>query len=157
LTARIIKPKSAQIGGFGMLGLVAHGKRLFFLTALLICGCSGFSGLILIGSARAPGADGYAEVEEAGRGARVTIHMERLPAPWQLGEGLKYYLVWFEGKGGKTVRGGTLAYKPEERTGDLVRTCPFRKFRIRITAERSQEATAPDELTIAERTVSTTE
>jgi hypothetical protein len=131
------------------------GKRyLLFLAALCLGGCGSFSGLVLIGSAQAPGTDGYVEVDEAGSGTRVRVHMERLPAPEQLGEGLKCYVVWFKGQGGKPIRAGALAYKPEARTGDLVRTCPLKEFQITVTAERSPEVTAPGELIVTGRAVS---
>jgi hypothetical protein len=138
-----------------MLGIITRGAGLFVLALLLNGSCGGPSGDVIVGTARAPGADGLIDAEEEGSsGALVNVHMERLPAPEQLGEGLKYYVVWYESKGGKPIRAGSLTYQREARTGDLVKTCPYREFRVRITAERSQDTQTPSELTIAERAVS---
>jgi hypothetical protein len=137
-----------------MLGRIMSGARLIGMALLITSGCGGPPGEVIIGTARAPSADGLIDAEESGSyGSTVTVHMERLPAPAQLGEGLKYYLVWFEEKNGKPIFAGPLAYQPEARTGDLKRSCPFREFRLRITAERSQKVAVPSDLTIAERAV----
>jgi hypothetical protein len=138
-----------------MLGSSYNRGRYLILAVVFCLSCGGPPGVVLIGSARAASADGLVDAKKIGdRGTRVTVHMERLPSPEQLGPGLKYYVVWFEGDGGKPIKAGSLRYEPETRIGDLVRICVFREFRIRITAERSIDVTAPSDLIIAERAIS---
>jgi hypothetical protein len=130
--------------------------RLVFgiLFLLLASNCGGPPGVIIIGTAQAPGADGLVDAQKRGdTRSSVSVHMERLPAPEQLGSGSKYYLVWFTPSGGKPIRAGALAYKPENRTGDLVKACAFQSFRVTITAEASEIVPAPSELVVAERAV----
>ena len=118
-------------------------------------GCGSSPDYLLIGSARAPSADGIVEVDEIDGGkALITVHMERLPPPRHLGEGNTVYLVWFEGENGKTLKAGELAYKQETRTGDLMKTCPFSKFRLKITAEPKADAARPGGFIVAEQRIS---
>jgi hypothetical protein len=123
------------------------------LLCLLFAGsCSGAPEYVLVGTATAPGADGYAETEEEEDGSRVvTIHMERLPPPRHLGDGLKSYVVWFEGEGRKPIRAGELTYEEGTRTGDLTATAPFTEVRVRITAETEAKVETPGSFTIVER------
>lgn len=125
------------------------------LLALPWTGCGGAPDYLLIGTARAPSADGVVEVDEIdGASGLVTVHMERLPPPRHLGEGNTVYLVWFESEKGKTVKAGELSYKVESRTGDLMKTCPFEKFRLKITAEPRPDVERPSDFVIAEQRIS---
>jgi hypothetical protein len=138
-----------------MYRMKASATRFIALLALLGTGCGGAPDYLLIGSARAPSADGMVEVEELDGGtALVTVHMERLPPPRHLGEGNTVYLVWFEAENGKTVKAGELDYKVETRTADLIKTCPFKKFGLKITAEPGANTERPGDFVVAEQHIS---
>ena len=133
------------------------GRREFLLATIIVytaVGCSGTTEYLMVGGSHAPGADGMIIVEEIDEGSRlVTIHMERLPPPKQLGDEINSYLVWFEGYNKKPIKAGVLSYRSETRTGDIMKTCPFDEFKMRITAERDENAKKPSRLIIAERTI----
>ena len=133
------------------------GRSEFFLAAIITfiaVSCSGTTEYLMVGGSSAPGADGMIIVEEIDRGnTLVTIHMERLPPPKQIGDEINSYLVWFEGYNKKPIRAGVLTYRSETRTGDITKTCPYRDFIMKITAERDDNAKKPSELVIAERTI----
>ncbi len=130
------------------------GFLLVTAVALAAASCSGTTEYLMVGGSHAPGADGMIIVEEIDEGSMlVTIHMERLPPPRQVGDEINSYLVWFEGYNKKPIKAGVLTYRSETRTGDIVKTCPFNKFKMKITAERDENAKTPSELIIAERTV----
>lgn len=132
--------------------------RLEFLVVAIIAftaaSCSGTTEYLMVGSSNAPGADGMIIVEEIDEGSNlVTVHMERLPPPKQLGDKINSYLVWFERYSKKPIKAGVLTYHSETRTGDIVKACPFSEFRMKITAERDENAKMPSELVIAERAI----
>jgi len=127
---------------------------LVVLLALLLAACGGSPDYLLIGTARAPSADGTVQVDDiGGDGGLVTVHMERLPPPRHLGEGNTAYMVWFEATG-KTIKAGELDYKVTTRTGDLMKPCPFGTFKLKITAESKPDAERPSDFVIAEQTIS---
>ena len=133
----------------------AHMIALIALLTLTWTGCGGAPDYLLIGSARAPSADGIVELDEIDGGtALVTVHMERLPPPRNLGEGNRHYVVWFESDDGKKVRAGELVYQVETRTGDLIKTCPFSRFTLKVTAEKTPEPAAPGSFVVAEQRIS---
>ncbi len=128
---------------------------LVALLALLPVGCGGSPDYLLIGTARAPSADGMVQVDDIdGAGGLVTVHMERLPPPRHLGEGNTAYLVWFEDRDGETIKAGELDYRVETRTGDLMKPCPFSVFKLKITAESKPDAKRPSDFVVAEQTIS---
>lgn len=134
-----------------------YGRREFVLATIIAfaaVSCSGTTEYLMIGGSHAPGADGMIIVEEIGEGSTlITIHMERLPPPKQLGDEINSYLVWFEGYNKKPMKAGALTYHSETRTGDITKTCPYSDFKMRITAERDDNAKTPSELIIAERAI----
>lgn len=133
------------------------GQRKFFLAmmiALSVVSCSGTTEYLMVGGSQAPGADGMIIVEEVDEGGvLVTLHMERLPPPRQLGDEITSYLVWFEGYNKKPIKAGVLTYRSETRTGDIMKTCPFSEFKMKVTAERDAKAKEPSALVVAERMV----
>jgi hypothetical protein len=119
----------------------------FVVASAAACGADGR--YVVIGSARAPSTSGIVEVDELDGGSMfVTIHMEHLHPPDRLGEGLRNYVVWFEGDA-STLRMGELRYDPEARTGDLAETSPMSRFTVKITAEGAKPGSKPSNFVIA--------
>jgi hypothetical protein len=132
------------------------GRRLTgWSLALLLCACGADGRYVVIGSARAPSASGVVEVDDIGGGStQVAVHLEYMHPPSRLQDGLSQYVVWFVPKSGAPVRGGTLRFDPEARTGDLTATSPFMDFEVRITAERDSRPAAPSEFVVATQQIS---
>ena len=121
---------------------------------MLACGADGR--FVVIGTARAPSASGIVEVDEIDGGSTfVTIHLEHLHPPERLAPGHTAYVVWFQGVGGAPMRAGTLAYDPNERTGDLSETSSSHDFIVKVTVERDENPATPSEFVIATQEVST--
>lgn len=132
-----------------------------FLSAIaLLCsaavstGCGGGSAYTVIGTPRAPDADGTVTVEPIEGGNRlVKIQLQHVPPPARLGPGLAVYVVWFTANGQAPVKAGLLAFDEGSRRGNLMATTPLRNFQLRITAERTQDVASPGETTILEKPI----
>ena len=111
---------------------------------------------IVIGSARAPSACGFVEVDEAGdQSTKVSVHLQQLHPVDSLDPALHAYVVWFENGKDAAVRAGSLKYQPEERVGDLKAVAPYRKFVVKVTAEANDTPSAPSAFVVAEEQIST--
>lgn len=131
-------------------------RRAAAATVLLTgaLGCGGPSGLAVVGTARAPGADGTVQVEEIeGGNSLVTLSMTNLVPPSRLGDDLRTYVVWFQ-DGGRPVKAGTLEYDEDTRAGSMMATTPLSEFTLKITAESAATVTSPGDVVVAERRVS---
>ena len=127
------------------------GSLVLLMSLVLVNGCGSGPDHIVLGGANAPGADGTLDVEEIdGGGTLVTVHMEHLPPPRHIKDELTTYIMWFEKKKGAPVKAGALTYNPEMRTADVMGTCPWNKFTVKITAERSVDVKKPSDLAIVE-------
>lgn len=121
-------------------------------AALAMGGCAGASELALRGTAQSRAAEGTAELEELDDGRiLVTLEMQKLPRPRQLGADLTTYLVWFLPPDGEAEKAGVLQYDDVSRSGYLVESTPMSRFGIRVTAERSPDVDRPSEHVVAER------
>ena len=122
--------------------------------AAVSTGCGGGSSYSVIGTPRAPDADGQVSLEGIEGGNRlVKIQLQHVPPPSRLGPGLTVYVVWFTANGQAPVKAGLLAFDEGSRKGNLVATTPLRNFQLRITAERAQDVASPGETTILERQI----
>lgn len=133
-----------------LLGLVALA-----LVAVALLGCGGAQEYAIVGTARAAGADGTIEVEQIEGGNRlVRVSMAHLPPPGRLGEGLNKYVVWFVPEGKQPVKAGALGYDEESREGRMMATSPMSVgFNVKITAEKSANVAAPNDVVVAQRKV----
>jgi len=123
-------------------------------SALLSTGCGGGSSYSVIGTPRAPDADGTVSVEGIEGGNRlVKIQLQHVPPPSRLGAGLTVYVVWFTASGQAPVKAGLLSFDEGARRGSLMATTPLRNFSLRITAERDASGASPGETTILERQI----
>ncbi|MFW5876288.1 MAG: hypothetical protein ACOCXM_06090 [Myxococcota bacterium] len=130
-------------------------KGLALAFGLLLTACGGPSEYAIVGTARAPSADGTATVEQIeGGNSLVTVQMEHLPPPDRLGEGLKMYMVWFEDSNQPAVRAGGLGFDEDKREGSMMATTPLNKFVVKVTAEKSLNVSTPSEVVVAKRKVS---
>ena len=120
-------------------------------AVLALSGCGADGRYVMLGSARAPSTSGTVEVDEVGReNTQVSIHLEYLHPPEHIDSSLTQYMVWFEPKPGRgAVRAGALKFDPAQRTGDLSATSPFRRFGVKITAERPGTPAKPSEFIVA--------
>ncbi|MFW6067453.1 MAG: hypothetical protein ACOC97_03885 [Myxococcota bacterium] len=124
------------------------------VAGLLAVGCGGPSEYALVGSARAPSADGLVEVEEIeGGNSLVTVQLEHLPPPSRLGEGLKIYMVWFEDSSQPATKAGALGFDEDSREGSMMATTPLKKFTVKVSAEKSINVSTPSEVVVAKRKV----
>ena len=125
------------------------------LAGTLACAC-GSSRVIVIGTARAPSASGYVEVDGTTKTTtRVDVHLEFLHPVDSLDPALHAYVVWFENGKNPPLRAGSLTYDPDKRTGQLKAVSPYRKFVVKVTAEANDTASAPSDFVVATQDVST--
>jgi hypothetical protein len=124
------------------------------LGSVAITGCGGGSSYSVIGTPRAPDADGTITVEAIEGGNRlVKIRLQHVPPPARLGTGLTTFCVWFTANGQAPVKAGLLAFDEGSRTANLMATTPLHNFQLRITAERTTDVASPGEATILERAI----
>jgi hypothetical protein len=123
------------------------------LAGTLACASSR---VIVIGTARAPSASGYVEVDGTTKTTtKVVVHLEFLHRVDSLDPALHAYVVWFENGKNPPVRGGSLTYDPEKRKGELKAVSPYRKFVVKVTAEANDTPSAPSDFVVATQDVST--
>lgn len=125
------------------------------LAGLLASAC-GAPRVIVIGTARAPSASGYVEVNgTTDTTTKVTVHLEFLHPVDTLDPALHAYVVWFVNGKNPPVRAGALTYDPEKRTGILKAVAAYRKFVVKVTAEANDTPSAPSDFVVATQDVST--
>lgn len=123
------------------------------LAAAPACGGDRY---IVVGTARAPSTSGYVKVQgTTARDTELLVHLEQLHPVDSLDPALHAYVVWFESGKDTPVRGGSLKYKPEERTGELVAKSPFRNFVVKVTAEANDTPTGPSAFVVASEQIQT--
>ncbi len=130
--------------------------RTIVAAALVVASaaCGGSQEYVIVGTARAAGADGSITVEEIEGGNRlVTVHLQHLPPPDRLGEGLSTYVVWIVPEGGEPTKAGKLAYDAEVREGRVMATTPEGAFTLKVTAEESADVATPSEVVVAQQQV----
>lgn len=125
------------------------------LVVALTSACGG-DRYILIGTARAPSASGFAQVKgTAAQSTELLVHLEQLHPVEALDPGLHAYVVWFEDGKATPVRGGALKYEPEKRQGELKAKSPYRKFVVKVTAEANDTPSGPSAFVVASEQIST--
>ncbi len=130
------------------------GGLLLLLTAL--SGCAGSSEYLVEGTPKAVGAKGDLQIEEIDGGNNmVTLKLEHLPRPQQLGEGLESYVAWILPPYRAPINAGTLAFDEDSREGNVMATTPLDNFIFKVTAESNEKATAPSSVVIVEQHVNT--
>jgi hypothetical protein len=140
-----------------MLMLRIRGGILLPVALLLNAGaCGGGWEHSLVGTPRAPGADGVVQVEEIEGGNRlVTVVVSNLVPPRRLGAGLDTYVVWLAGRSGHPDKAGILEYDEESRQGNMFATTPHRRMELRITAERNGSVSSPGDAIVIRRRIET--
>lgn len=128
---------------------------LALVAAFVFSGCSGTNEYAIVGTARAAGADGTVTVEEIEGGNKlVNIEMAHLPPPERLGDGLKFYTVWFVPEGKQPIMAGKLEYDKDDRTGTMMATSPVEGgFVVRVSAESEPSPASPSDVIVAQRDV----
>ncbi len=122
--------------------------------ALGAAACGGSSEYVIVGTARAAGADGSVTIEEIEGGNRlVTVHLQHLPPPDRLGEGLTTYVVWIVPEGADATKAGKLAYDAEVREGRMMATTPEGAFTLKVTAEESADVNEPSDVVVAQQQI----
>jgi hypothetical protein len=125
------------------------------LSSLAGAGCGG-DRYIVVGTARAPSACGFVEVDgKSDKSTRLTVHLEQLHPVDSLDPALHAYVVWFENGKDTPVRAGPLKYQPDERVGELKAEAPYRKFVVKVTAEANDTPSAPSAFVVADEQIST--
>jgi hypothetical protein len=99
---------------------------------------------------------GSMSVERVEGGQRlVVVQLSELPPPERVGPGLKEFVVWLSAPSGKAQRAGALAYDRAHQSGSLFATTNLVNFTLQVTGERDLAASAPSDVLLAERKVST--
>jgi hypothetical protein len=102
------------------------------------------------------GVTGSFSVERVEGGQRlVVVQLSELPPPERIGPGLKEFVVWLSSPSGKAERAGALSYDRAHQSGSLFATTNLATFTLQVTGERDLAASAPSEVLLAERKVST--
>ena len=118
-------------------------------------GCSSAAQYVLIGTPRAPAADGWAEVDVADRSAaELVLDLRHLPPPTEVQPETTCYVVWARPSVGKPVRLAVLQYNRQTWTSGLTVRAPLRAFTLLVTAEKSPNEPRPSALIVVERSVS---
>lgn len=128
---------------------------LFALLALSACG--GPSEYIIVGTARAAGADGLITVEKTESNNLVNIEVENLAPPGRISEGTTVYVVWFKAPTGSPTAQGTLEYDPDDRVGRFSATSPHTELQVIVSAEVDATANSPSEIVILRQDVTAPE
>lgn len=126
------------------------------LAVLVMSNCAGPSKYQVVGSTRAPDADGRITVQKVeGGNAMVTLDLDHLAPPSRMEDGATTYVVWFQKEGQTPSRMGQLAYDTGKRTGTMRATTTDRQFDVLVTAERSSAVPAPSTTVIFQKQVET--
>jgi uncharacterized protein YceK len=122
---------------------------IVLLATLALVGCS--SQRKLTATSRAPSTDAFLGIDSDRNGnGLLTVKVAHLPPPSRIAPGLTTYVVWISTPDyGATMNAGMLKVD-EAQTGWMQTTTPYREFLVRITAEKSGEATYPSEHVVAE-------
>lgn len=124
---------------------------LFALLALSACG--GPSEYVIVGTARAAGADGVITVEATESNNMLSIEVENLAPPGRISEGTTVYVVWFKAPTGSPTAQGTLEYDPDDRIGRFTATSPHPELQVIVSAEVDATANSPSEVIILRQDV----
>ena len=113
----------------------------------LVAGCGGGSwSFNLVGTSRAPGAEGTLQVEAIEGGNRmVTATLQHLPPPDRLGQGNTIYTLWFRDAQGHSTKASNLEFDPGSRTARATATTPMTTFIAIVTVERNGARAEPSE------------
>jgi len=123
-----------------------------FLAWAVACGADRY---IVIGTARAPSASGYLEVQDTtAHSTQLLVRLEHLHPVDSLDPAFHAYVVWFENGTAPAVRAGSLRYNPDERVGELQAKSPYRKFVVKVTAEANDTPSAPSAYVVASEQIS---
>ena len=128
---------------------------VFALCALAACG--GPSEFVVVGTARAVGADGLVTMEKADGNNLVNISLENLPPPGRVSDGATVYAVWFKPQGTTPQMQGSLDYDPDARTGTLQATTPHLALELVISAEVDATVNSPSDVVIVRQEISAPE
>jgi hypothetical protein len=124
------------------------------VTAAAVLGACGDDRFIVIGSAKAPSTSGFVEIEDASDdGLSLLVHLEHLHPASRVDPAARHYVVWFQGTAGAPRYAGVLRYHADRRTGELLAAAPFTKLTVKITAETSEQPSAPSALEVASQAV----
>ncbi|MFK7999350.1 MAG: hypothetical protein AB8H86_07120 [Polyangiales bacterium] len=124
---------------------------LFALLALSACG--GPSEYVVVGTARAAGADGLITVEKTESNNLLSIEVENLAPPGRISEGTTVYVVWFKPPTGPLTAQGTLEYDPDDRVGRFSATSIHAELQVIVSAEIDATANSPSEVVILRQDV----
>ena len=124
---------------------------LFALLTLSACG--GPSEFIVVGTARAAGADGMITVEKTESNNLVNIQVENLAPPGRISEGTTVYVVWFKSPTAGPAAQGTLEYDPDDRVGRFSATTIHAELQVIVSAEVDATANSPSEVVILRQDV----
>lgn len=129
-----------------------HLSFVLFAGLFFVAGCGGPKQYAIVGTPRAPGAEGTVSVKDIeGGNSMVTVSMSHLPPPSRLGEDLSTYVVWIVPPNGKPTKAGVLGYDKESREGSMRATTPAKRFTVKITAEKDRAVEGPGKIVVAER------
>lgn len=121
--------------------------------ALAACGADRY---IVIGTAQAPSACGFVELNgTTDQSTQLRVRLEHLHPVDSLDPALHAYVVWFESGKDAAVRAGALKYRPDDRLGELRAVSPYRKFIVKVTAEANDTPSVPSSFVIASEEIST--
>lgn len=131
---------------------VRHLSFVLLAGLFFAAGCGGPKQYAIVGTPRAPGAEGTVSVKNIEGGNRmVSVSISHLPPPSRLGEDMSTYVVWVVPPDGKPTKAGVLEYDKESRQGNVRATTPSKRFSVKITAEKDRAVGSPGKIVVAER------
>lgn len=124
-----------------------HPFRAALALALLLAtsACSSTVRYALLGGREHATTEGEARFEERDEGGYdVDLSLDRLPSAERLDLEHVHYVVWMRRHGSTdSTRIAVLAIDPTTRTGHAVAVVPSRRIELLVTAESSEDVTAP--------------
>ena len=134
---------------------LGHARVPAWTLALALAAC-GADRYIVIGTAQAPSACGFVELNgTTDQSTQLRVRLEHLHPVDSLDPALHAYVVWFESGKDAAVRAGALKYRPDDRLGELRAVSPYRKFVVKVTAEANDTPSIPSSFVIASEEIST--
>jgi hypothetical protein len=127
-------------------------RSLPLVCAALLAACGGGIEYAAEGEALAPEAELEVEMAQTAREGHwpMTVEVEELPRPAELGESVRAYAAWAREPGADGPRFlGVLEYDRDARFGQLHTTTPHDRLSVFVTAERSERPSAPSERVVA--------
>ncbi|HJL16581.1 MAG TPA: hypothetical protein RMH99_13040 [Sandaracinaceae bacterium LLY-WYZ-13_1] len=84
----------------------------------------------------------------------ITVEVDELPRPHELGDAVRSYAVWMVEPESETPRFvGTMTYDRDARFGQLHSTTPHDRLTVIVTAEETESPSAPSAMVIARREI----